>query len=69
MNGRFNCQVWKPETIGDPTIKTMKKMTDFCCFNEFRIMNKYFVHQGIHKFMWQAGNTKSVIDCKLEMRK
>jgi hypothetical protein len=33
-------------TIGEPTLNSYgKKLTDFCCFKEFRIMNKYFMHK------------------------
>jgi hypothetical protein len=55
---------------GEPTVNRKgTKLTDVCCFNEFITVNKYFIHQDTHKFMWQAQNTKSLIDCKLEMRK
>jgi hypothetical protein len=45
------------------------KLTDVCCFNEFGTMNKYFIQQDTHRFVWQTQSTKSIIDCKLEMRK
>lgn len=50
-------------TNGEPTINSSgNKLTDFCCFDEFRIMNRFYEHKDIHKFNWQARNTKSVID-------
>jgi hypothetical protein len=39
-----------------------KELTDFCCFEEFRMTNDFIKHKGIHKFKWQARNTKSVTD-------
>jgi len=47
----------------EPTINSNgKKLTDFCCFDEFRVTNNFIKHKDIHKFKWQARNTKSVID-------
>jgi hypothetical protein len=50
-------------TNGEPTINCSgNKLTDFCCFDKFRIMNSFFKHKDIHKFNWLARATKSVIN-------
>jgi hypothetical protein len=53
-------------TIGEPTVNSHKKLTDFYSFNKFRTMNKYFMHKDSHKLMWQPRYTKSIRDCKLQ---
>jgi hypothetical protein len=47
----------------------MEKMTYFCSFDEFRITNRFIMHKDIHKFKWQARNTKSVRDYTTENEK
>jgi len=53
-------------TNGEPTINSSgNKLTDFCCFDEFRTMNSFFKHKNIQKFKWLARATKSVVDCAI----
>jgi len=37
-------------------------LSDFCAFNKLKITNSFYRHKDIHKFTWEAGGTKSVID-------
>ena len=39
-----------------------KKLTDFCTFNNLKIMNTFFKHKEYHKFTLEASGHKSVID-------
>jgi len=39
-----------------------KKMTDFCTFNNLKIMNTFFKHKEYHKFTLEARWHKSIID-------
>ena len=37
-------------------------LRDFCAFNKLKITNSFYRHKDIHKFMWGARGTKSVIE-------
>ena len=39
-----------------------QKPIDFCTFNNLKIMNTFFKHKEIHKFIWEARGHKSIID-------
>jgi hypothetical protein len=41
-----------------------ERLIDLCESHNFRIMNGYFIHKMIHKFMWEqhTRNLKSIID-------
>ena len=39
-----------------------QKPIDFCTFNNLKIMNTFFKHKEIHKFIWEARGHKSVTD-------
>jgi hypothetical protein len=40
----------------------VKKLIDFCTFNNLKIMNTFFKHKEIHKFTWEARGYKSIVD-------
>jgi len=48
--------------MGSQILIAIKKLTDFCCFNEFRIMNSFYKYKHFHKFTWQARYPKSALD-------
>ena len=69
LMGDFNARIGKQRvdkvigTNGESTVNVNGKMlTDFCLFNEYRIMNSFFKHKDIHKFTWHGRDTKSIID-------
>jgi hypothetical protein len=42
-------------TNGEPTVNSNgRKLTDFCIYNNMRIMNSFFKHKNTHKFTWCA---------------
>jgi hypothetical protein len=47
----------------------MEKLTDFCCFKEFRIIKSFFKHTDVRKCMCKDLNTKSVIDYTIGNKK
>jgi len=50
-------------TNGVATVNSnIRKLIDFCTFNNLKIMNTLFKHKEIHKFTWKARGHKSIID-------
>jgi hypothetical protein len=50
-------------TNGEATLNNnLRKLIDFCTFNNLKIMNTFFRHKEIHKFTWEAKGHKSIID-------
>ena len=42
-------------TNGEATLNSNgRKLIDFCTFNNLKIMNRFFKHKEIHKFIWEA---------------
>jgi len=42
-------------TNGEATLNNNgRKLTDFCTFNNLKIMNTFLKHKEIHKFTWEA---------------
>jgi hypothetical protein len=65
LNARLgnNKTMKKIGTNGEPTINNNGGiLTDFCVYNNITIMNSFFKHKDIHKYMWCAQGTKSIID-------
>jgi hypothetical protein len=69
MLGDLNVRVGKNKTMktigrnGKPTINNNgRKLTDFCAYQDTRIMNSFFKHKDIHKYTWCTQGTKSIID-------
>jgi len=50
-------------TNGEATLNSnVRKLLDFCIFNNLKIMNTFFKHKEIHKFTWEARGHQSIID-------
>ena len=37
-------------------------LRDFCAFNKLKIAKSLYRHKNIHKFTWEARESKSVLD-------
>ena len=49
-------------TNGEPALNNNKRLTDFCTFNNLKIINTFFQHKEIYKFTWEATGYKSISD-------
>jgi len=67
--GDMNARVWNSRVInivgtnGKATLNNNgRKLIDFYTYNNLKIMNTFFKHKEINKFIWEARGHKSIID-------
>jgi hypothetical protein len=43
-------------------LQQRRDLIDFCLFNKLKLTGTFFRHKNIHKFGWEARDTKFIID-------